>query len=437
MSDPSSQLQQKRPAGIRGHRRYKRPEPARPKNASLDSIKTWLRGPAHAVGSPIKLVDGLCWRVVAAGLPVDRAGITVALLHPQFSGYGIRWWRDIGESEEALVEHEVSLSDVYRASPFPSVVERGETIRVRIEPQANAYPYPVVADLAAQGYTDYIVQPVRLQGFNPTNSARRFQACNWATKRPGGFTDADIVALEKIVDELAGPLALVTERRISRDLLSLYLGRSTGSRVLSGEIRRGYGDPIRAAILATDMRGFTSLNDRLPSDRIIALLNEWFERQVAAVHSHGGEVLKFIGDGMLAIFPIEDVEFARMSARGALGAARDALAAARAMDADPAFADTRPLRAVAALHTGEVFHGNIGAPDRLDFTAIGPSINVVTRLESLAKTLDKELIVSAAFAEICPEPLVSLGRHALKGVAEPVEAFTCPIVGPIVGPVVG
>jgi adenylate cyclase len=428
LSDPISQVQQKTPAGIRGHRRYKRPVPARPKSASLDTIKAWLRGPAHAVGSPIKLVDGLCWRVVAAGLPVDRVGMTVALLHPQFSGYGIRWWRDIGESEEALVEHEVTLSEVYRASPFPPVVERGETIRVRIEPQANAYPYPVVADLAAQGYTDYIVFPVKLQGFIPSNERRRFQACNWATKREGGFTDADIAALSKIVDELASPLAIVTERRIARDLLSVYLGRSIGSRVLSGEIRRGFGDPIRASILATDMRGFTALNDRLPAERIIALLNEWFERQVAAVHAHGGEVLKFVGDGMLAIFPIEDVEFARMSARLALAAAREAILAAREMDADPAFADAAPLRAVAALHTGEVFHGNIGAPDRLDFTAIGPSVNVVSRLEHLSKSLGKELIVSAAFAEICPEPLVSLGFHALKGVSEPVEAFTCPTV---------
>jgi adenylate cyclase len=421
-------MQQNRPAGIHGRRRFKRPEPTRPKTASLATIKAWLRGPAHAVGSPIKLVDGLCWRMVAAGLPIDRAGITVALLHPQFSGYGIRWWRDIGESEEALVDHEVSRTEVYRTSPFPPVVERGETVRERIDPRANEYRFPILGDLAAQGYTDYIVHPIRLQGFAPTDGRRRFQACNWATKQQGGFTDADIAALETIADEFAGPLALVTERRISRDLLSLYLGRSTGPRVLSGEIRRGSGEAIRAAILATDMRGFTALNDRLPADKVIELLNAWFERQVAAVHAHGGEVLKFVGDGMLAIFPIADVEFARMSARGALGAARDAIAAAHAMDADPAFAHARPLAAVAALHTGEIFHGNIGAPDRLDFTAIGPTVNLVTRLESLAKTLGKELIVSAAFAEICPEPLVSLGRHALKGVAEPVEAYTCATV---------
>jgi len=424
LSDSISQMRDRRPEGVVGGRRYKRPETARPKAETPASIVAWLHGPAHSVGSPIKLVDAFAWRLVAAGFPIDRLGVTVALLHPQFSGYGIRWWRDIGEAQESLVGHEVTRSEVYRNSPFPPVVERGETVRVRIEPQANAYPYPVIADLAAQGYTDYLVLPVRLRAFASAGNRRQFQTCAFSTKRPGGFTDDDVKALGRIVDELAGPLALVSERRIARDVLSLYLGRSTGPRVLAGEIRRGTGDPIRAAILATDMRGFTALTDRLPAGRIIEILNAWFERHVGAVHAHGGEVLKFVGDGMLAIFPIEDVEFARMSARAALAAAREALACSRAMDADPEFADARPLRAVAALHAGEIFYGNIGAPDRLDFTAIGPSVNVVSRLETLAKSLDVELVVSEAFAEICPEPLASLGRHALKGVAEPLEAFT-------------
>jgi class 3 adenylate cyclase len=196
--------------------------------------------------------------------------------------------------------------------------------------------------------------------------------------------------------------------------------------VLAGEIKRGAGEPLRAAILATDMRGFTSLSDRLPAERVVEIVNAWFERQVGAVHAHGGEVLKFIGDGMLAIFPIVDVELARMAARDALGAARDAIKAAAAMNADPAFADAAPLRAVAALHAGEIFLGNIGAPDRLDFTAIGPSVNVVSRLEQLVKSLNRELIVSAAFAAIGSEKLFSLGTHQLKGVADPVEVFTCP-----------
>ncbi len=435
MSQSPSNPLNARPAGVLGHRRYVRPVAARPKHATRDSVLLWLRGPAHAVGSPLKLIDGLCWRLAAAGVPIDRSVVSVSLLHPQFAGYGIRWRRDSGEAEESLIEHSVRDSDAYRNSPFPAVVERGETVRLKIGPQPdpkgqNSDPYPVIAELRVQGFTDYLTQPLSLYGFLPSTSERPFQAVNWATKRPGGFDDADVAYLAHVLAELAAPLTLVTERRIARDLLSIYLGRSTGPRVLAGEIKRGAGEPLRAAILATDMRGFTRLSDRLPAERMVEIVNAWFERQVGAVHAHGGEVIKFIGDGMLAIFPIADVELARMAARDALGAARDAIKAANAMNADPAFADALPLRAVAALHTGEIFLGNIGAPDRLDFTAIGPSVNVVSRLEQLVKSLDRELIVSAAFAAISSEKLASLGSHQLKGVADPVEVFTCPTMAP-------
>ena len=431
MSESTAPSRQKRPEGVLGHRRYTRPVGQRPKNATRESVLLWLRGPAHAVGSPIKLIDGLCWRLAAAGMPIDRTTVSVSLLHPQFSGYGVRWWRDSGEAEESLIEHQVRDSEAYRNSPLRATGERGETVLLKIGPLRldqgqNSDPYPVIADLRAEGFTGYLAQPLFLYGFVPAVQTRPFQSVAWATKKDGGFSDADVAYLAHVLAELAAPLTLVTERRIARDLLSIYLGRSTGPRVLAGEIRRGSGEALRAAILATDMRGFTALSDRLPSERVVEILNAWFERQVAAVHAHGGEVLKFIGDGMLAIFPIADIELARMAARDALGAARDALAAANAMDADPAFADARPLRAVAALHAGDIFHGNIGARDRLDFTAIGPSVNVVSRLEGLAKTLDRALVVSAAFRDISPEELTSLGLHALKGVADPIEAFTCP-----------
>jgi adenylate cyclase len=417
---------QQPPVGVLGHRRYTRPADQRPKSATRESVLLWLRGRAHAVGSPIKLIDGLCWRLVAAGVPIDRTTVSVSLLHPQFSGYGIRWWRDSGEAEESLIEHQVRDSDAYRNSPLRATGEFGETVRLNIGPLPDGHSYPIINELRAQGFTGYLAQPLFLYGFIPAVPTRPFQSVAWATKKDGGFSDADVSYLANVLAELAAPLTLVTERRISRDLLSLYLGRSTGPRVLAGEIRRGSGEALRAAILATDMRGFTMLSDRLESERVVEILNAWFERQVAAVHAHGGEVLKFVGDGMLAIFPIADIEFARMAARDALGAARDALAAARAMDADPDFADARPLRAVAALHAGDIFYGNIGADDRLDFTAIGPSVNLVSRLEGLAKALGREIVVSAAFRDISPETLASLGAHPLKGVADPVEAFTCP-----------
>jgi len=414
-----------RPRGVHEGRRYVRPPSARPRAATLPGIAAWLRAEALDIGSPIKLVDALCWRLVAAGLPVDRGGITVALLHPQFSGYGIRWWREPGEAEELLLEHDVPGSEAFRRSPYPPVVERGEIVRVRIDPGAAEHPYPVIADLAAQGFTDYVALPVRLRARSASGRERRFQACNFATRRPEGFSEADIAALARVAEDMAAPLALVTERRMARDILAAYLGHGVAPRVLSGEITRGSGEAVSAAILTTDMRGFTALVDRLPGPRVIELLNAWFAGQVEAVHAQGGEVLKFMGDGMLAIFPIADVELSRRPVRQALAAARRIIDWAETLDHDPAFADARPLRAVAALHVGDVFHGNIGSPDRLDFTAIGPGVNLVMRLETLAKTLGRDLILSAPFADLCDASLVPLGRHALKGVAEPIEAFGC------------
>ncbi|MFM7343848.1 MAG: adenylate/guanylate cyclase domain-containing protein [Tagaea sp.] len=406
------------PPGVLERRRYTRPESARPKAADLVGLLAWAHGKAYAVGSPIKLVDGLMWRLFSLGVPVDRATVSVALLHPQFGGYGIRWYRDTGHSEESLIEHEVRRNDVYRASPFPAVVERGETLYVPIE-GTDATPYPVIGDLRAEGYTDYLALPIVLGGGLRVDPQRKFQVCSLATRRKGGFSAADIANVRATLTALEGPLALVTERRIARDLMSIYLGRATGPRVLQGEIARGTGESIRAAILATDMRGFTTLADRLPEAKTIEILNAWFEAQVGAVHAHRGEVLKFVGDGMLAIFPIDDVELARASARDALAAARDALACAARLD----FSDAGKLRAVAALHAGEIYYGNIGARDRLDFTAIGPAINVASRLEGVAKSLDVPLVVSDDFAALSSETMRPLGRFPLKGVAEPHEVF--------------
>jgi adenylate cyclase len=406
------------PVGVLERRRYTRPDSARPKVADSAALLAWAHGRAYGIGSPIKLDDGFAWRLASLGVPVDRLVISVALLHPQFGGYGIRWWRDPGVAEEALVEHEVRRTESYTSSPFPPVVERGETVRVKIEGN-TATPYPIIGDLRAQGYTDYLALPIALGGFLPADPLRRFQVCNLSTKRPGGFSETDIATVRAALVALGGPLALVTERRIANDLLSVYLGRATGPRVLKGEVARGTGESIRAAILTTDMRGFTTLADRLPEVQTIAILNAWFEAQVGAVHAHRGEVLKFMGDGMLAIFPIDDVELARASARDALAAARAALSCAAGLD----FPEAGKLRAVAALHAGEIYYGNIGARDRLDFTAIGPAINVASRLEGVAKALDVPLVVSDDFAALSSEEMRPLGRFPMKGVAEPREVF--------------
>ncbi len=406
------------PAGVLQRRRFTRPATKRPKVKDLAGLLDWTHGKAYAVGSPIKLVDGFAWRLVAAGLPIDRMALSVALLHPQFGGYGIRWWQESGVAEEVLIEHDVTKSEVYLSSPFPAIVERGETIRVKIE-ETDETPFPIVADLRAQGYTDYFALPIALGGILGADNVRRFQVGNVATKRKGGFSASDIAAIRAAFTSLEGPLALVTERRIAQDLLAIYLGRNTGTKVLKGEVARGTGESIHAAILATDMRGFTALADSLPETRTIEILNAWFEVQVGAVHAHRGEVLKFVGDGMLAIFPIADIELARQAARDAMAAARDALACVNRLD----FPEAGKLRAVAALHVGEIYYGNIGAHDRLDFTAIGPAVNLASRLEGVAKKVDLPLVVSEEFAALGTEKLVSIGRFPMKGLAGTREVF--------------
>jgi adenylate cyclase len=198
--------------------------------------------------------------------------------------------------------------------------------------------------------------------------------------------------------------------------------------VLAGEIRRGSGELIDAIVWVSDMRDYTGLSDRLPGPDVIRLLNAYFERLVEAVEAHGGEVLKFIGDGMLAVFPVTDATPAADSAAAALRAARAALAAIRTLngsdgDALKIATEWRPLDMAIALHRGSVFYGNIGSADRLDFTVTGPAVNLAARVEPLAKETGRRLLTTAAFAELVDAPLHPLGRFSLRGVAQPVEIF--------------
>ena len=213
------------------------------------------------------------------------------------------------------------------------------------------------------------------------------------------------------------------QRAISRNVLNAYLGAKTGPRVLEGQIRRGTGEEISAVLWSSDLRGFTARSDRLPGERMIALLNALFDVQAKAIHDHGGEILKFIGDGLLAIFPIERAEMAAAGARQALEAATAAIAAVHELSDELAAAGEPPLHIVVALHIGTAIYGNIGAADRLDFTVIGPAVNLVSRVEAVAKALNLPIVVSEEFARAYGGPLRSLGTHQLRGLATPHELF--------------
>jgi adenylate cyclase len=255
-------------------------------------------------------------------------------------------------------------------------------------------------------------------------SGGQINVISWATDRAGGFTDREIEGLGEVAEALAIIVELQSTRRVARSLLDTYVGHRTGERVLSGAITRGSGEAIRAVIWICDLRGFTRLTDSAPRQEVIALLNDYFEIVAEAVVAEGGEVLKFIGDAMLAIFEIGENRAPAEPCRAALKAARAAASAMAACNLERAGRGEEQINFGLALHLGEVTYGNIGAKNRLDFTVIGPAVNHAARLEKLAAELGKHVVTSASFAAAVAEPLHSLGLHRLRGVSQPQEVFT-------------
>jgi adenylate cyclase len=282
----------------------------------------------------------------------------------------------------------------------------------------------MMASLAADGFTDYWAFPIP--------HARSFHsAMTVATRAKGGFTPQALAALQALLPAIALNLDIIALGRIAENVLGAYLGERSGKRVLEGAIRRGSGETIDAIVWVSDMRDYTGLSDRLSGPDMIRLLNAYFERLAEAVQTNGGEVLKFIGDGMLAIFPVTEATPAAGAAKAALRAARAGLSLIAALNRDDGDAlaigtKWRPLDLGIALHRGSVFYGNIGAPDRLDFTVTGPAVNLAARVEPLAKETGRRLLMTEAVANLLDEPVERLGSFAFRGVAEPVAVFAAP-----------
>jgi adenylate cyclase len=380
-------------------------------------IARWLLVEGPQIESGIELFDELCWRLVGDGVPLWRASFHTGTLHPQIRGVGSRWWRDRKVIEDYRILHGSEATDEYKLSPIRATVERGTPFRRRLDRPAPEFP--LLEKIRNAGGTDYFAMPLN-------RTYNRFPAVVWATDRPGGFSDADIAKLEDINPALAAIAETRAERRISTSLLDTYLGPHPARRILAGQVFRAQGERMRAVIMMTDMRGFTGLSDRLPGDAVIELLDDYFDAIVSPVEEKKGEVLKFIGDGVLAIFPAEDDEDFAPSSLRALDAATDGLDRLAAINAARREREQPEFRIGVGLHLGEVIYGNVGSADRLDFTVIGPAVNLASRIEGLTKRLLRPLLTSAAFAEICPRPLVSLGFHSVRGLHQPEEIFGLP-----------
>jgi len=394
-----------------------RPALDRPQ-AAAEAVAGWLLREARDLPDSRSVVGGLCRRLAADGFPVYRLFISTRTLHPQVIAIGYQWRRGDADATEVPREHGILESPMYLASPIKPIFDGAPAVRRRIEAPDTPLDFPILGELRAEGVTDYVALPLPF-------SHGRMNVLSLATDRPGGFTDAELAAFIELMPLLALVLEVKETKRIAGTLLDTYLGRDAGRRVLGGLVKRGDG-VTPAALWYCDLRGFTALADRLPSDEMIDLLNDYFECMAAAIHARGGEILKFVGDAVLAIFPIADDLDRDRACLAALAAAREALAALDAANERRAAAGRARIDLGLALHTGSVTYGNIGAPDRLDFTVIGPAVNLVTRLEGLCAPLGQRLLTSARFASPCGVRLVSLGFHRLRGIAEAQEVFGLP-----------
>jgi adenylate cyclase len=311
--------------------------------------------------------------------------------------------------------YEMLDSEEFRSSPLAIVFGEGREVRSLID-GPDAQHFPLFDDLRAEGITDYIALPL-------LNVDGSVHASSWTTKQPGGFTDVQIKALRGLIPPLSRLIEVTRLRFMSSILLDTYVGNRAGERILGGQIRRGHAETMQAAIWLSDLRGFTALSDRLPAETVIEILNQYFDCQVAAIATHGGEVLKFMGDGLLAVFPFDEyVGDVGKACAKVLEAACEARANVEAMQF-PIGETVERFRFGVALHVGRILYGNIGGGNRLDFTCIGPAVNLAARLEKMTSRLHRTVVASAAFAEACPGGWDDLGEFPIAGFSKAERVY--------------
>jgi len=413
----------------------------------IKALNAWL-AKAGLRGEPeAALVNGFCERAVAASLPISRALLLIDTLHPVYEGRVVRWGQDPSEpavqeygrtgSPEAAsdprlssplrfahrqVTSEPGWTDArWRASPFFRLLETGESLLRRRVTAETESEFPVLRDFRAAGMTEYVAI---INRFAPEGVIGEMDCVysSWVTAQPEGFADADVAALTRVVPTLALAFKAAALVRMTGTLMQTYLGRDAGQRVLSGKIVRGITERIDAVVWFSDLRGFTRITDTAP-EQVIPLLNDYADAIVSAIHENGGDVLKLIGDGTLAIFTAEDRAHACSSALSAAIAAQEEIAE---LNRRRAAAGKPVTEMYLGLHVGEVFYGNVGSRERLDFTVVGPAVNEASRIAAMCRSVDQPVLTSSAFAEVdgMRRRLVSVGRYALRGVAHPQELFT-------------
>src|SRR5918996_693602 len=393
-------------------------------HARLSPLIRWVADAGLSGRRELDLLQGFCEHAVDIGLPLGRAVFGLDTLHPVLEGRVFEWQRSAAsstQSEYGRLDPD-SSNEKWLQSPFHQLYETSATM-LRRRLGNERLDFPVLEELRQRGMTDYVAMVNRF-GADGAIGMMDCTFSSWSTDRPGGFADADLEALEFLVPTLALAIKSASIARIAETLVETYLGRDAGHRVLRGHIERGVAEQISAVLWFSDLQGFTRITDTAPPRQIIPLLNDYADAIVSALTAQDGEVLKFMGDGVLAIF---DAAKAEDACRQALDAAEDAIRRVAALNQRRATQDLPVTRFYLGLHVGDVFYGNVGSFDRLDFTVVGPAVNETSRIAAMCRSLDQDVLLSYAFAEAAGpsrERLVSVGRYALRGVQRPQELYT-------------
>jgi adenylate cyclase len=392
-------------------------------NNQWSDLTAWISGAGLAGLSEAATLTGFCERALAMGLPLARANVVIDTLHPIYEGRAFTWKREKQETQFNEFGRSNETSNLWEGSPFYRLELTGESLLRRRLSAENDAEFSIFADLRAEGMTDYVAIANRFAAEGIIGDMDCVYS-SWATDAPQGFRDSHIDALSRLMPLFALTLKSASLTRIAGTLMETYLGRDAGRKVLGGRIERGVAERIEAVLWFSDLRNYTRISDSADPEQIIPLLNEYAGAILSAIHGREGDVLKLIGDGTLAIFTAADRATACHTALSAALEARQAVAAVneRRMAANLPTTDM-----YLGLHIGEVFYGNIGSEERLDFTVVGPAVNEVSRIAAMCRSVDQQLLVSSAFASAIGEPkrlLVSVGRYALRGVGRPQDLFT-------------
>jgi adenylate cyclase len=392
----------------------------------VDAIAAWLSEKGLEGEGEIALLHGFCERCQAAGLAIGRAIVIIDTLHPIYEGRGFRW-REDDSDEQPLLEFTRDIggsTEGWQSSPFYHLIQKGGgELRCRLHAGETA-GFSAIEELGAEGQTDYFAS-VYLFAPDAILGEMDNLASRWTTAQPGGFSDDEVAALRYLTPLLGLAIKSASLARVPAAVVETYLGRDAGRRVLAGRMSRGIAETLHAVLWFSDMRGYTTLSETIASDQLIPLLNDYAEAVITAVHGAGGDVLKLMGDGTLAIFTDADPAKACVAAMRAEADLRLRLAALNQRRSDAG----QPVSTIyLGLHVGDVFYGNIGSPDRLDFTVVGQAVNEASRIASMCRSVDRHVLFSPSFYELLPAEeqakLVSVGRFALRGVGRAQELFT-------------